>query len=207
MCGSLHADDIQMFVNYLARTHIWQFGGGEQWCLAVGGAEDSVFVVLCVPDFIGVFLFQLGLVIALVQCPARLEGSGDDTQVSANPEEPSRVELLAAIQGSRVALEGKIKTVAVEVNLLRADLQKVSNKIKVAGVYVELQTEESEATHRESDVKRQSEYELENYLQTGTLKKLLRTKSPLVCISNGAAVLQQTTFATAAHSMQRTALL
>ncbi|KAJ1184807.1 hypothetical protein NDU88_001609 [Pleurodeles waltl] len=53
-----------------------------------------------------------------------------------------RAEILMAIQGSRVALEGKIETVAVEVNLLRADLQKVSDKVKVAeGSIVELQTE------------------------------------------------------------------
>ncbi|KAJ1155588.1 hypothetical protein NDU88_008317 [Pleurodeles waltl] len=59
-----------------------------------------------------------------------------------NPEEPSRPERLVAIQGSRVALEVKIETVVVEVNLLRADLRKVSDKIKVAeGSIVELQTE------------------------------------------------------------------
>ncbi|KAJ1164953.1 hypothetical protein NDU88_005385 [Pleurodeles waltl] len=55
-------------------------------------------------------------------------------------EEPSRDKILAAIQGSRVALEGKIET--VEVNLLRAELRKVSDKVKVAeGSTVELQTE------------------------------------------------------------------
>ncbi|KAJ1117805.1 hypothetical protein NDU88_006001 [Pleurodeles waltl] len=59
-----------------------------------------------------------------------------------NPEEPSRDELLSAIQGSRVALEGKIETAAVEINLLWADLRKVSDKVKVAeGSIVELQTE------------------------------------------------------------------
>ncbi|KAJ1135865.1 hypothetical protein NDU88_002294 [Pleurodeles waltl] len=58
------------------------------------------------------------------------------------PEEPSRAELLAAIQCSRVALEGKIETVAVEVNLLRADFRNVSDKVKVVeGSIVELQTE------------------------------------------------------------------
>ncbi|KAJ1157271.1 hypothetical protein NDU88_009986 [Pleurodeles waltl] len=57
-------------------------------------------------------------------------------------EEPSRAEILAAIQGSRVALEGKIETVAVEVNVLREDLRKVSDKVKVAeGLIVELQAE------------------------------------------------------------------
>ncbi|KAJ1199773.1 hypothetical protein NDU88_003606 [Pleurodeles waltl] len=54
-------------------------------------------------------------------------------------------ELLVAIQGSRLALEGKIETVetvAMEVNLLRADLQKVSDKLKVAeGSIAELQSE------------------------------------------------------------------
>ncbi|KAJ1160408.1 hypothetical protein NDU88_000910 [Pleurodeles waltl] len=59
----------------------------------------------------------------------RCEVSGDvaDTPLSAG--EPSRAELLAAIKGSRVALERKIETVAVEINLLRADLQKVSDKV------------------------------------------------------------------------------
>ncbi|KAJ1139436.1 hypothetical protein NDU88_005808 [Pleurodeles waltl] len=56
--------------------------------------------------------------------------------------EPSRVERFAAIQGSRVALEGKIGTVAVEVNLLRMDLRRVSEKVKVVeGSIVELQAE------------------------------------------------------------------
>ncbi|KAJ1132212.1 hypothetical protein NDU88_010539 [Pleurodeles waltl] len=59
-----------------------------------------------------------------------------------NTAEPLQVELRAAIQGSRVALEGKIETVAVEVNLLRAELQKVSNKLKVSeGSIAELQSE------------------------------------------------------------------
>ncbi|KAJ1131606.1 hypothetical protein NDU88_009941 [Pleurodeles waltl] len=62
--------------------------------------------------------------------------------VPPTSHEPSRAELLAAIQGSRVALEGKIETVAEEDSLLWADLQKVSNKVKVAeGSIVELQTE------------------------------------------------------------------
>ncbi|KAJ1156580.1 hypothetical protein NDU88_009298 [Pleurodeles waltl] len=55
-------------------------------------------------------------------------------------DEPCRAELLAVIQGSRVALEGEIETVALEVKLLRADLRKVSDKVKVAeGSIVELQ--------------------------------------------------------------------
>ncbi|KAJ1165779.1 hypothetical protein NDU88_006196 [Pleurodeles waltl] len=72
--------------------------------------------------------------------PARSDENVDNMRVPVNPEEPSRAELLAAIQGSKVALEGKIETVAVEVNLLRADLRKVSNKVRVAeGSIVELQ--------------------------------------------------------------------
>ncbi|KAJ1090336.1 hypothetical protein NDU88_003469 [Pleurodeles waltl] len=56
--------------------------------------------------------------VALPQRTARSEVSGDvaDTPLSAG--DLSQVELLAAIQGSQVALEGKIETVAVEVNLL-----------------------------------------------------------------------------------------
>ncbi|KAJ1088939.1 hypothetical protein NDU88_002093 [Pleurodeles waltl] len=57
---------------------------------------------------------------------------GEDLGTPVTAEEPSCAELPAAIQGSRVALKGKIETVAVEANLLRADLQKVSDKVKVA---------------------------------------------------------------------------
>ncbi|KAJ1128741.1 hypothetical protein NDU88_007116 [Pleurodeles waltl] len=56
--------------------------------------------------------------VPLPQRPARSEGIRDDMRAPVNPEEPSRAELLAAIQGSRVALESKIEIVAVEVNLL-----------------------------------------------------------------------------------------
>ncbi|KAJ1209137.1 hypothetical protein NDU88_004515 [Pleurodeles waltl] len=74
--------------------------------------------------------------------PAGLEVSGDAAGAPLSAGEPSRAELLAAIQGSRVALEGKIETVAVEINLLRADLRKVSDKVKVAeGSIAELQSE------------------------------------------------------------------
>ncbi|KAJ1084842.1 hypothetical protein NDU88_004988 [Pleurodeles waltl] len=80
--------------------------------------------------------------VPLPKRPTRSAGSGDDMRPPANPEEPSCAEHFAAIQGSRVALEDKIETVALEVNLLRADLQKVSDKDKVAeDAIVELQTE------------------------------------------------------------------
>ncbi|KAJ1110214.1 hypothetical protein NDU88_007569 [Pleurodeles waltl] len=69
-------------------------------------------------------------------------GTGEGLSEPANTEEPSRAEILATIQRSRVALEGKVETVAVEINLLRADLRKVSDKVKVAeGTIVELQME------------------------------------------------------------------
>ncbi|KAJ1144043.1 hypothetical protein NDU88_010345 [Pleurodeles waltl] len=64
--------------------------------------------------------------VTLPRRPAQADGSGDGVRVPETSDKPSRAELLAAIQGSRVALEGKIETVAVEVNLLRADLRKVS---------------------------------------------------------------------------------
>ncbi|KAJ1138380.1 hypothetical protein NDU88_004767 [Pleurodeles waltl] len=71
-----------------------------------------------------------------------LGGSVEALEVPATQEEPTRAELLAAIHGAGVALEGKIEMVAVEVNLLRADLRKVSDKFKVAeGSIVDLQTE------------------------------------------------------------------
>ncbi|KAJ1096876.1 hypothetical protein NDU88_002007 [Pleurodeles waltl] len=62
--------------------------------------------------------------VPLPQRTARSEVSGDDMRVPLNPKKPSRAELLAAIQGSRVALEGKKETAAVEVNLLWAELRK-----------------------------------------------------------------------------------
>ncbi|KAJ1134358.1 hypothetical protein NDU88_000810 [Pleurodeles waltl] len=79
--------------------------------------------------------------VPLPQRAARSEVSGDNMRTPLNPKELSRAEL-AVIQGSRVAMEGKIETATVEVNLLWADLQKVSDKVKVAeGSIVELQTE------------------------------------------------------------------
>ncbi|KAJ1144461.1 hypothetical protein NDU88_010759 [Pleurodeles waltl] len=80
----------------------------------------------------------------LVHLPQRhVRPGGEDGQsVARTVEKPSQAEILAAIQGSRVALEGKIETLAVEVNLLRADLRKVSDKVKVVeGSIMELQTE------------------------------------------------------------------
>ncbi|KAJ1213204.1 hypothetical protein NDU88_000843 [Pleurodeles waltl] len=74
------------------------------------------------------------------QCTVWLGGADDGQSGMTTAEEPSQAETLAAIQGSRVALEGKIETVAVEVNLLRADLRKVSVKV-AEGSVVELQTE------------------------------------------------------------------
>ncbi|KAJ1207935.1 hypothetical protein NDU88_003325 [Pleurodeles waltl] len=80
--------------------------------------------------------------VSLLQHQAQLEGSEDGQSVATNTRGALRAEILAALQGSRVALEGKIETVAVEVNLLQADIRKVSNKVKVAeGSIVELQTE------------------------------------------------------------------
>ncbi|KAJ1123013.1 hypothetical protein NDU88_001486 [Pleurodeles waltl] len=78
----------------------------------------------------------------LPQRQTRTGGSGEALEEPTTAGEPTRAELLAAIQGARVALDGKIETVAVEVNLLRADLRKVSDKVKVAeGSIVDLQTE------------------------------------------------------------------
>ncbi|KAJ1170444.1 hypothetical protein NDU88_002321 [Pleurodeles waltl] len=76
------------------------------------------------------------------QSQTHMEGPGGVLEAPAPVEEPSRAELLAAVQGSRVVLEGKIEAVAVEVNLLRTDLRKVSDKVKVAeGSIVDLQAE------------------------------------------------------------------
>lgn len=49
-----------------------------------------------------------------------LEGDGEAVN------EPSRAELLEAIQRSRTALEKQIETVSIYVNLLRVDLRKVA---------------------------------------------------------------------------------
>ncbi|KAJ1189428.1 hypothetical protein NDU88_006173 [Pleurodeles waltl] len=85
---------------------------------------------------------QYSTPVVLPQRAVRLEVSGDAAGTLRNTEEPSRAELLAAIQSSRVALEGKIEMVTVEVNLLWADLRKVSDMVKVAeGSIAELQSE------------------------------------------------------------------
>ncbi|KAJ1109385.1 hypothetical protein NDU88_006746 [Pleurodeles waltl] len=77
-----------------------------------------------------------------LQCQTRMRGPGGVPEAPAPVEEPSGAELLAAIQGSCVVLQGKIEAVAVEVNLLRMDLRKVSDKVKVAeGSIVDLQAE------------------------------------------------------------------
>ncbi|KAJ1156935.1 hypothetical protein NDU88_009651 [Pleurodeles waltl] len=74
--------------------------------------------------------------------PDPIGGDGNGLSAPTNTEEPSQAEVLAAIQGSRVALEGKIETVTVEVNLLRADLRKFSDNVKVVeGSFVEMKTE------------------------------------------------------------------
>ncbi|KAJ1194082.1 hypothetical protein NDU88_003377 [Pleurodeles waltl] len=79
---------------------------------------------------------------SLMQRQMWMSEPGDDLGTPAAVEELPQAELLVAIQGLRVALEGKIETVAVEVNLLQEDIQKVSDKVKVAkGSILELQTE------------------------------------------------------------------
>ncbi|KAJ1144308.1 hypothetical protein NDU88_010608 [Pleurodeles waltl] len=77
--------------------------------------------------------------VALLWWLTGLEVSGEAPGALLSAGEPSQAELLAVIQGS---LEGKIETVAVEVNLLRADLRKALDKEKVAeGSIAELQSE------------------------------------------------------------------
>ncbi|KAJ1218256.1 hypothetical protein NDU88_005839 [Pleurodeles waltl] len=75
---------------------------------------------------------QYATPVTLPQCVARLGVSGDDVGTPLNIEEPSHAKLLVAIQGSWVVLDGTIETVAVEVNLLWADIRKVSHMVKVA---------------------------------------------------------------------------
>ncbi|KAJ1163672.1 hypothetical protein NDU88_004127 [Pleurodeles waltl] len=60
--------------------------------------------------------------VPLPQRQTRLGGPRDVLSTPMTAEEPLRAELLAARQGSRVGLEGKIEKVAVELILLRADL-------------------------------------------------------------------------------------
>ncbi|KAJ1190878.1 hypothetical protein NDU88_000197 [Pleurodeles waltl] len=85
---------------------------------------------------------QYTTLVALLQCKTRLGGPGDVLGALATAKEPLRAEILAAIQGPMVALEGKIEMVAVEVNLFRADFRKVSDKVKIEeGSILELQTE------------------------------------------------------------------
>ncbi|KAJ1143153.1 hypothetical protein NDU88_009464 [Pleurodeles waltl] len=85
---------------------------------------------------------QFTTAVPTLQRVTRVAGSDDGQSGLLPVEEPSRAQILTAIQGSRVALEGKIEMVAVDVNLLTADLRKVLDKVKVAeGSIVELQAE------------------------------------------------------------------
>ncbi|KAJ1194769.1 hypothetical protein NDU88_004055 [Pleurodeles waltl] len=78
----------------------------------------------------------------LPQHQAQQGGLRDKQTTAASAKEPSCAELIAAIEGLRVAFKGKIETVALEVNLLLAELRKVSDKVRVVkGSIVELQTE------------------------------------------------------------------
>ncbi|KAJ1195198.1 hypothetical protein NDU88_004479 [Pleurodeles waltl] len=65
------------------------------------------------------------------QWETRLTGYGTDAGMDAPVVEPTRAEQLAAIQGSWEALEVKIESVAVEVSLLRVDLQKASDRVQI----------------------------------------------------------------------------
>ncbi|KAJ1109803.1 hypothetical protein NDU88_007161 [Pleurodeles waltl] len=69
-----------------------------------------------------------------VQRAIHLPGPREDTGTDMLTKKPCTAELLGAIHGSRVALEGKIESVASEVNLLRVDLWKVSDRVKLLPV-------------------------------------------------------------------------
>ncbi|KAJ1183557.1 hypothetical protein NDU88_000375 [Pleurodeles waltl] len=115
---------------------------GERWRTARSGGPDWVAQTDCHVAGENVVYGAIYYPAMLPQHQTRVGGPVDDLGMPAAVEEPLQAELLAAIQGSRVALEGKIETVAVEVNLFRADLRKVSDKVKVAeGSIVDLQTE------------------------------------------------------------------
>ncbi|KAJ1218844.1 hypothetical protein NDU88_006416 [Pleurodeles waltl] len=58
---------------------------------------------------------QYTTVVPLPQCAARLGGTEEGQSEMTPAEEPSQAEILAAIQGLKLALEGKIVTVAVEI--------------------------------------------------------------------------------------------
>ena len=62
----------------------------------------------------------------------RITRQGDTGDTSPDTQEPSRADLMEAIRGSREALETQIAGVSIEVNLLRADLRKVSDKVTTA---------------------------------------------------------------------------
>ncbi|KAJ1111961.1 hypothetical protein NDU88_000233 [Pleurodeles waltl] len=69
-------------------------------------------------------------------------GAAEEEAATQDEVEPTRADLSVSIQGCRTALEHKIETLSIEVNLLRADLHKVSDKVTTAeGNIVELQVE------------------------------------------------------------------
>ncbi|KAJ1198894.1 hypothetical protein NDU88_002732 [Pleurodeles waltl] len=63
-------------------------------------------------------------------------GTTDTEDPLEESTEPSRVELLEAIWGLGKALEEQIDTVVIDVNLLRADLGKVLDKVQTAEINI-----------------------------------------------------------------------
>ena len=85
--------------------------------------------------------------------------------------------LLGAINGSREALEGQIAGVSIEVNLLQADLHKISDRVK--GM-------ESNITKLQTEVKHLKQ----RVLHMTTANKILADR-----VENGEGVLAVTTYA------------
>ncbi|KAJ1216428.1 hypothetical protein NDU88_004030 [Pleurodeles waltl] len=72
----------------------------------------------------------------------RQSGDPGITDQPAETAEPTKAELLAAIHGARFALEHRIEAMAIDFNLIWANLQKVSDKVTAAESNIsELQTE------------------------------------------------------------------
>ncbi|KAJ1208974.1 hypothetical protein NDU88_004353 [Pleurodeles waltl] len=73
---------------------------------------------------------------------AQHSGAGDEETAPQDEVEPTRVDLLVALQGCGTALEQNLETLSIDVSLLRVDLGKVADKVTtVEGNIADMQGE------------------------------------------------------------------
>ncbi|KAJ1131455.1 hypothetical protein NDU88_009792 [Pleurodeles waltl] len=100
--------------------------GKSKWLAPLQGNTTELYTTPALPE----------------QRETSLTRRSTDAGLGAPVVEPTRAELLVAIQRSREDLEEKIESVADEVTLLQADLRKVSDRVQITeGSISKLQTE------------------------------------------------------------------